>query len=159
MKRIFDGVAGNNPTLNKFDLSYTVTSSMKFGLLYPVQCDEVVPGDVWKMNAYVHCEVMPMVAPVMSDIQMFAHAFFVPNRILYGVDNSDGKSIFEKFITGGESGDYDTPLPKWKPNFSKSGFSSETIWDYVGNPVTYDKITHKWSPLVPRCCCSNALVK
>lgn len=148
MKRnIFDGVAGNNPSLNRFDLSYTNTTSMSFGVLYPVQCDEVYPGDVWKMSAYCHAELMPMVTPVMSDMQLFAHTFFVPYRLIYGVDNEDGKSIWEKFITGGEDGDYDTPLTPWTPSFHKTGFSSRTIWDSIGNPVVYSG--GYWDPVIP----------
>lgn len=150
MPRIFDGVAGNHPRLNRFDLSYTNTTSMAFGLLYPVQCDEVVPGDVFKMSCYVHAEVMPMVAPIMSDMQMFCHAFFVPYRLLYGVDTEDGLSIWEKYITGGKDGDYVTPLPAWVPSFAKTGFSSRTIWDQIGNPVYRDaNDSYKWKPLVP----------
>jgi len=154
MKRIFQGVAGNNPSLNRFDLSYTNTLSMSFGYLYPVQCDEVYPGDVFKMSCYCHAELMPLVAPVMSDIQMFAHTFFVPYRLIYGVDNEDGKSIFEKFITGGEDGDYVTPLPSWSPTWTKVGFSSLKIWDYVGNPISYTApvapaTEPTWAPIVP----------
>lgn len=155
MPRIFDGVAGNSPRLNRFDLSYTNTTSMAFGLLYPVQCDEVVPGDVWKMSCFCHAEVMPMVAPVMSDIQMFAHTFFVPYRIIYGIDNEDGLSIWEKYITGGKDGDYDTPLTPWVPTWSKTGFSSRTIWDQIGNPVSLTTTTvggntvYTWTPIVP----------
>lgn len=158
MPRIFDGVAGNKPRLNRFDLSYTNTTSMAFGLLYPVQCDEAYPGDVFKMSAYCHAEVMPMVAPVMSDIQLFAHLFFVPYRLLYGIDNEDGLSIWEKFITGGKDGDYETPLTPWVPTWSKTGFSSRTIWDCIGNPVELtvtgsgtveDPYVNTWTPLVP----------
>ena len=153
-KNIFDGVAGNAPSLNRFDLSYTNTTSMSFGYLYPVQCDEVYPGDVFKMSCYCHAELMPLVAPVMSDIQLFAHTFFVPYRLIYGVDTEDGKSIWEKFITGGEDGDYDTPLPAWTPTWTKKGFSSLKIWDYVGNPVSYTapvapETQPTWAPIVP----------
>lgn len=151
MKRnIFNSVAGNKPRLNRFDCSYTNTFSARFGILYPVQCDEVIPGDVWKMSVYCHTELMPLVAPVMSDIQLYAHTFFVPYRVLYGVDTEDGKDIWEKFITGGEEGDYDVPLPAWSPDWESQGFSSLKIWDYVGNPVSYDPQTNKWTPIVPK---------
>lgn len=160
MPRIFDGVAGNKPRLNRFDLSYTNTTSMAFGLLYPVQCDEAYPGDVFKMSAFCHAEVMPMVAPVMSDIQLFAHTFFVPYRLLYGIDNEDGLSIWEKFITGGKDGDYETPLTPWIPIWSKTGFSSRTIWDCIGNPVNGEVVegVMTWTPLVPPSRVSGDLV-
>ena len=158
MPRVFDGVAGNTPSLNRFDLSYTNTLSMSFGYLYPVQCDEVYPGDVFKMSCFCHAELLPLVTPVMSDIQIFAHSFFVPYRIIYGVDNENGMSIWEEFITGGKDGDYVTPLPAWEPDWTKVGFSSLKIWDYVGNPVFYvrsgsgtslDPFVYTWTPIVP----------
>jgi len=148
MSRIFDGVAGNHPALNRFDLSYTNTTSMSIGYLYPLQCDEVYPGSVWKMKVFCHAEVMPLVAPLMSDLQIFAHVFFVPFRLLYGVDAEDGQPIWEKFITGGKDGDYDTALPSWHPSFTDTGFSSKKIWDYIGNPMEFVSGTG-WSPLCP----------
>lgn len=154
MSRIYNEVAGNNPPKNLFDLSHSHFLTMRVGLLYPVMCMECYPGDVFDISDAVHCELQPMVAPLMTDLDLFAHTFFVPYRLIYGVDTSDGKSIWEKFITGGEDGDYNTPLPSWTPNWSKTGFTSETIWDSVGNPVKYTPPTGEgklptWSPLVP----------
>jgi len=148
MQKPFASVAGNHPSLNRFDLSYTNLTSMSLGYLYPVQCDEVLPNSVWKMKAFCHAELMPLIAPLMSDLQLFAHAFFVPYRLLYGFDAEDGENIWEKFITGGKDGDYATALPNWSPSFTDTGFSSKKIWDYIGNPMSYVAGTG-WSPLVP----------
>ena len=151
-RNIFDGVQGNNPRLNKFDLSHSHLFSAKVGLLYPVMCQEVYPGDVFKITDAVYVQVTPMVAPLMSDLDMYCHTFFVPYRLIYGIDTSDGKPIWEKFITGGEEGDYATPLPEWRPTWTKTAFSSDTIWDSIGNPVKYtpnDSGFPTWSPLVP----------
>ena len=148
MQKPFASVAGNHPSLNRFDLSYTNLTSMSLGYLYPVQCDEVLPNSVWKMRAFCHAELMPLIAPLMSDLQLYAHAFFVPYRLLYGFDAEDGENIWEKFITGGKDGDYATALPNWSPSFTDTGFSSKKIWDYIGNPMSYVAGTG-WSPLVP----------
>lgn len=150
MNKVFNNVAGNRPSLNRFDLSYTNITSMSLGYLYPVQCDEVYPNSVWKMSAFCHAEVASMIRPLMSDLQLFAHVFFVPYRLLYGVDAEDGQPIWEKFITGGKTGDYDTPLPAWNPSDESSvGFSSKLIWDYIGNPMSYNSLSGTWSPLCP----------
>lgn len=155
MSNIYSKVAGNNPPKNLFDLSHSHFLTMKIGMLYPVLCEECYPGDLFDLSNAVHCELQPMVAPLMTDLDMYAHTFFVPYRLIYGVDTSDGKSIWEKFITGGDDGDYATPLPAWSPNWSKTGFTSETIWDSIGNPVKYvapakDGDMPTWSPLVPK---------
>lgn len=119
---IYDRVQGNHPGSNRFDLSHSHFLTMKVGKLYPVMCKEMYPGDVFKVSDAVHCELQPMVAPLLSDLNMYCHTFFVPYRLIYGVDHDDGKSLWEKFITGGEDGDYDTPLPAWNPTWSKVGF-------------------------------------
>lgn len=157
MPRIYDSVPGNHPPKNRFDLSHTHFLSAKVGLLYPVLCKEMYPGDVFKVSDAVHCQLQPMVAPLLSDLDLYAHTFFVPYRLIYGVDNLDGKSIWEKYITGGDDGDYDTPLPSWSPSWSRVGFSSETIWDSIGNPVNCtvddsdpDSLVYTWSPVVPK---------
>lgn len=157
MPRIYDSVPGNHPPKNRFDLSHTHFLSAKVGLLYPVLCKEMYPGDVFKVSDAVHCQLQPMVAPLLSDLDLYAHTFFVPYRLIYGVDNLDGKPIWEKYITGGDDGDYDTPLPSWSPSWSRVGFSSETIWDSIGNPVNCtvddsdpDNLVYTWSPVVPK---------
>nr|WCD56441.1 MAG: major capsid protein [Microviridae sp.] len=117
--------------------------------MYVAGCDEVYPGDVYKIGAAAHIECMPLVAPCMSDLDCYAHTFFVPNRLIYGVDTNDGKPIWEKFITGDEDGLYDTPLPAWSPSWSSTEFSSGKIWDAVGNPVAHTGTPKTWTPLVP----------
>lgn len=157
MPAIYDSVQGNHPAKNRFDLSHSHFMSMKVGKLYPAMCKEMYPGDVFKVSDAVTCQLQPMVAPLLSDLNLYAHTFFVPYRLIYGVDNLDGKSIWEKYITGGDDGDYDTPLPAWDPKWSVNGFSSDTIWDYIGNPVNLavddtdpDDITYTWTPIVPK---------
>lgn len=158
MPAIYDRVQGNHPGTNRFDLSHSHFMTMKVGKLYVAMCKEMYPGDVFKVSDAVHCELQPMVAPLLSDLNMYCHTFFVPYRLIYGVDKDDGKSLWEKYITGGEDGDYDTPLPSWQPSWTKTGFASDTIWDSVGNPVTMtksgtgtalDPYVYSWSPLVP----------
>lgn len=156
MSSIYDKAPGNHPPKNRFDLSFTHFLSMKVGKLYPVLCKEMYPGDVFKISDAVHCQLQPMVAPLLSDLNLFAHTFFVPYRLIYGVDTLDGKSIWEKYITGGDDGDYDTPLPAWTPDWSVNGFASDTIWDAIGNPVKVvsdvsdpDNPVYTWTPVVP----------
>lgn len=158
MPGIYDRVVGNHPATNRFDLSHSHFLTMKVGKLYPVLCKEMYPGDVFKISDAVHCELQPMVAPLLSDLNMYCHTFFVPYRLIYGVDTDDGKSLWEKYISGGEDGDYDTPLPSWNPSWSSVGFSSDKIWDSIGNPVSMtktgsgtalDPYVYTWTPLVP----------
>lgn len=157
MPAIYDSVQGNHPAKNRFDLSHSHFLTMKVGKIYCGMALEMYPGDVFRVSDAVHCQLQPMVAPLLTDLNLYAYTFFVPYRLLYGVDTLDGKSLWEKYITGGDDGDYDTPLPAWNPDFEVTGFASDTIWDSVGNPVACtiddtdpDDIEYTWTPLVPK---------
>lgn len=88
--------------------------SGKMGYLYPMMCDEVVPGDVFDISAEAVIRFAPMVAPVLHEIILKADWFFVPYRILSSRDPAyvDGASTWEKFITGGQSNTDATALPR-----------------------------------------------
>ena len=92
MSKIFSEILGNKPKLNSFDLSHERKFTAKMGTLYPIMCEEVVPGDVFKCNSEVMLRMMPMIAPVMHRVDVYSHFFFVPNRLVW--DN------WGKFISG-----------------------------------------------------------
>ena len=60
------------------------------GVLYPIMCEQVVPGDVFRNNTEVMLRMMPLIAPVMHSVDVFTHFFFVPNRLVW---NNWGKFI------------------------------------------------------------------
>ena len=47
---VFSQVGGLQPRYSVFDLSYVKTMTADMGILYPVMCDEVVPGDIFKIG-------------------------------------------------------------------------------------------------------------
>lgn len=53
------------------------------GQLIPVMCDEVVPGDYFKIGNQAIIRFQPMVAPVLHQVDMYVHYFFVPYRLLW----------------------------------------------------------------------------
>jgi hypothetical protein len=96
------------------------------GQLIPVMCDECVPGDFFKVGNQCVIRFQPLVAPVMHEINMFVHYFFVPYRLLW-----DG---WEEFITGGVDGNDASTLPTWTPT-AETGNVQNSLWDYLGFPV------------------------
>ena len=106
---------------------------MNMGDLVPVLCQEVVPGDKFRINMEQLVRFMPLVAPMMHRVNVYTHFFFVPNRLIW--------NDWEKFITGGDKGT-DTPVfPTFRnplpisavkiTNFFKYG----SLADYIGFPV------------------------
>ena len=107
---LFRNVAGLHPGMSVFDLSYTKLLTCDMGQLIPVMCDEVVPGDIFKIGNQSVIRMQPLVAPVLHEINAYVHYFFVPYRLLW-----DG---WETFITGGADGADASTLPLWSPSFA-----------------------------------------
>lgn len=121
---IFNTVQLNAVKSNVFDLSHDVKMSFNMGDLVPINCMEVLPGDVIKMSSAPFLRMAPMIAPVMHQVNATVHHFFVPNRILW-----DG---WEKFITGGENPEI-TPAYPYITDFAVTAGS---LPDYFGLPLT-----------------------
>ena len=121
---VFQRVAGLHPGMSVFDLSYTKLFTCDMGKLIPVMCDEVVPGDIFKIGNQSVIRMQPLVAPVLHEINAYVHYFFVPYRLLW-----DG---WETFITGGADGADASTLPLWSPSVAPDVGS---LWDYFGFPV------------------------
>ena len=101
MSGVFKRVGSLRPGRSVFDLSYEKKFTCDMGQLIPVMCDEMVPGDTSKVANQVVIRFQPLVAPIMHEINVYVHYFFVPYRILW--------DEWEDFITGGvdgESGDH-----------------------------------------------------
>ena len=76
-----------NPTTIKinrsaFNRPSTYKTTFKSGDLIPVFCDEVLPGDTFKLNpSFVLRNLTPLV-PVMDNAYIDFYFFYVPNRII-----------------------------------------------------------------------------
>lgn len=123
MSNIFSRVGGLMPGRSVFDLSYEKKLTCDMGQLIPVMCDEVVPGDMFEIANQMIIRMMPLVAPMMHEVNAYVHYFFVPYRLLW--------SDWENFITGGVDGNNASVLPRWSPGNTAIG----SLWDYLGFPV------------------------
>ena len=121
---VFKRVAGLHPGMSVFDLSYVKLFTCDMGKLIPVMCDEVVPGDIFKIGNQSVIRMQPLVAPVLHEINAYVHYFFVPYRLLW--------SGWEDFITGGSNGADASTLPLWWPALAQVEGS---LWDYLGYPT------------------------
>ena len=120
---VFSSVQANRPRRSSFNLSYEKKFDCDMGQLIPVMCDEVVPGDLFKIDNQVVCRLQPTLAPILQEVSVFVHYFFVPYRLLD--DN------WESFITGGTDGKDAYELPTWKP----TSVARYSLWDYFGFPT------------------------
>lgn len=132
--KIFDKISINKPRKSVFDLSHERKFSMNMGDLVPVLCQEVIPGDKFRINMEQLVRFMPMVAPMMHRVNVYTHFFFVPNRLVW--------NDWEKFITGGDKG-IDSPIfPVYNSGSipmstlkASNTFKYGSLCDYMGIPV------------------------
>ena len=126
MSGVFKRVGSLRPSRSVFDLSYEKKFTCDMGQLIPVMCDEMVPGDTFKVANSVVIRFQPLVAPMMHEVNVYVHYFFVPYRILW-----DG---WEEFITGGVDGESALAVPRWEPATALQT-AIGTLWDYMGFPT------------------------
>ena len=119
----FKSVRQNRPPKSVFNLSYEKKFTCDMAQLIPVMCDEVVPGDFFKIGNQAVIRFQPLVAPILHEINMYVHYFFVPYRLLW--------SAWEDYITGGINGNDASVLPTWNPSNTAIG----SLWDYMGFPT------------------------
>lgn len=126
MANIFSSVSLARPKSSTFNLSHDRKFSLNMGDLVPILCQEIVPGDKFDVSAQQMLRFAPMIAPVMHEVNVFTHYFFVPNRIVW--------SDWEKFITGGENG-LDATLFPYVNNTMVC--ASGSLADYLGVPQNF----------------------
>lgn len=73
----------NHPKRNTFDVSFQNNFTGKMGVLYPVMCQEVLPGTSCKIKPTFALEFMPVAFPVQTRMRAYLHFFYVRNRNLW----------------------------------------------------------------------------
>lgn len=125
---LFGSVRVRKPGRNRFNLTHQVKTTMKFGVATPFLCIPTVPGDTFKLNTEFLMRFAPFTAPVMHNVNVYTHFFFVPNRLVW--------DHWEDFITQGESGEETPVYPTYliqDTNEHMTGAGS--LIDYLGFPV------------------------
>lgn len=97
------------------------------GYLVPVYVDEVLPGDSFNLGATMFGRLTTPVVPIMDNLQMDTHYWYVPLRLLW--DN------FQKFMgeqrNPGDSTSYLIPQCVSPAN----GYAVNSLQDYMGLPT------------------------
>lgn len=111
----------------RFNLSHSVTTSMDVGTLYPIDWQEVVPGDIFKCRAFdVSRVTSSFLKPVMDNLYLDVYHFFVPHRLVY-----DG---FEKVFGNPSPSAYtDNALEEIPMGYGS--LYAGSVGDYLGLPI------------------------
>ena len=114
---------------SKFDRSSAVKTTFDAGKLIPFYVDEVLPGDTFHMKATNFTRLSTPLKPIMDNIYMDMHFFFVPCRLVW--------SNWEEFM--GERVDpADDPtllsIPTHDITMSSTAPTAVDIYQYFGLP-------------------------
>lgn len=120
MANIFNSVRLTKPKGSNFNLSYENKFTAKFGDLIPFFHQEVLPGDKFKVGQQHLMRLAPTLAPLMQQVDVYMHYFFVPNRLIW--------DDWEDFISNNtKGGDNALPLmPKIEIDVSSSTATGST---------------------------------
>lgn len=134
MSNIFNSVLVKKPKSSKHNLSFENKFTAKFGELTPFLVQEVLPGDKFKVGEQHLVRFAPLIHPIMQNVNVFMHYFFVPNRLIY--------DDWENFIAGKQDdngNDYVPPYFDTKNDSlrmdAESFLSNGCLADYMGFPT------------------------
>lgn len=111
--------------LNAFDLSHEFKGSCKDGYLYPVLCQDVLPGDTIDLKSHVFLRMAPLVGPLMHRYDISLHTFYLTERAMMPKDH-------ESFITGGKDGNDSTVWPHIES--PSGGYLRGSLGDFLNYP-------------------------
>lgn len=115
------------PKRNTFDLSFANNLTLPIGKLIPVMCEEVLPGDTFKIQPDFGIRFQPMAFPVQTRMRCDVHFFYCRNRNLW--------KNWKKFI-GRTDETLAFPVIGSKAQGSEF-YQVGSLADYLGIPTTY----------------------
>lgn len=114
-----------------FNMSYRNDLTCNLGEIIPVYWQDLIPNSTWNCRVHGLVRFMPLIAPMLSNIDLYIHFWLSPYRTLYGEE-------FTQVITGElESEDWECPYfnPQGVYNFMQatvpSGDSKAAIIAYL----------------------------
>ena len=122
---------------SKFNRSHVLKTTFDEGKLIPIFCDEVLPGDSFKLKVTTFTRMATPIFPVMDNLYLETFFFFVPMRLIW--DN------FQKFMgeqeNPGDSTDYLIPTYT-----AATAPAVGSLSDYFGIPTGINNISFNILP-------------
>ncbi|WNK13207.1 MAG: major capsid protein [Microvirus sp.] len=127
--KFFDSILKNAPKRSKFDMSQEKKLSFNQGELIPILCQDILPGDTFRVHTELLIRLAPMIAPPYTRMAVTVQYYFVPWRLVWNES--------EHFITGGEEGSVQPIHPYFRGPITDRPdlFGTGSLCDYMGIPV------------------------
>lgn len=122
----FSKIPATNIQRSVFDRSHTHKSTFNAGYLVPFYCDEVLPGDSFKISATTFARLNTPIVPFMDNLYLDTFFFYVPTRLLW----SHWKNFNGEQKNPGDSTDFVIPTFK-----NGTTFEVDSLGDHFGLPT------------------------
>ena len=112
---------------SRFAMQKTLKTTFDSGLIVPIMCEEVLPGDTFNVNVTMFGRLATPIFPVMDNLHLDSFFFFVPNRLVW--------SNWVKFM-----GEQDNPADSISYTIPQQvspvgGYAIGSLQDYLGLPT------------------------
>lgn len=144
--KLYTTIPAPKPARNLFDRSRPNSLTLTFQRCVPTMFEEIIPGDLFRVGTETFARLQPMIAPVMNNMKISQHFFFVPLRTL--------NKHFAEFMFNNRTGDYSDVLPYthtdvlyqvvYELNDSSQNYIAVEVirlFDYMGLPFKYSSKT------------------
>lgn len=91
---------------SKFNRTFGHKFTMDAGWLVPYYWDSVLPGDTFNMNSTIFARLATPLFPIMDNMYVDTHFFFVPNRLIW----ANWRKFCGEQVDPGDSIDYTIPV-------------------------------------------------
>ena len=130
--RSFNIAPGAEVPRSVFNRSHSHKTTIDSGYLYPILCDELLPGDTFTLRENLFGRLTTPVVPVMHPMHIDTFYFAVPIRLLW--ENWDKFHGAEENPGDYDPDNYETP----RVTCPSGGFSAGSLYDYIGIPPDVD---------------------
>jgi Capsid protein (F protein) len=112
---------------SRFSMQKTLKTTFDSGLIVPIMCEEVLPGDTFNVNVTMFGRLATPLFPVMDNLHLDSFFFFVPNRLVW--------NNWVKFM-----GEQDNPSDSISYTIPQQvspagGYAIGSLQDYLGLPT------------------------
>lgn len=130
---VFGSVPMIRASRSRFDLSQSIKTSGNVGKLYPFFCQEVYPGDTFKIKSTILTRLASSyLRPVMDNLFLDQYFFFVPSRLVF--------DKWAQVFGENKSGKWANATPPTVPTFKNTASSGnvalhDNVCAYINLPV------------------------
>nr|UXQ87945.1 MAG: major capsid protein [Microvirus sp.] len=115
---------------SQLDRSCTSKTSFDAGQLIPIFVEEVLPGDTMNLKMHNVARFATPLFPIMDNVYLDTHFFFVPNRILW--------TDWERFQGAQDNPDDSTDFLIPQVETEVGGIPEGSLFDFMGLPIGID---------------------